>query len=94
MIDEKTKYIVHYSSTFKKDYKKIKKQGKDITKLKKIVKKLANKEELEPKYKNHHLIKCKEFDDCYECHIEPDWLLVYKIFDNDLIFSFSKHGKS
>lgn len=48
-----TKYIVRYSSTFKKKLKKIIKRGKDINKLIFVVERLANEEELEPKYHNH-----------------------------------------
>lgn len=76
------KYDVQFSSDFKKSYKKIKKQGKDISKLLNIIEKLANGEKLEEKYKNHNLIRDKYYQDCQECHIEPDWLLIYK-YNND-----------
>lgn len=55
-LETKTKYTIRYSSDFKKSYKKMKKQGKDISKLKYVLKKLANGEELEEKYRNHMLI--------------------------------------
>lgn len=76
---------VDYTNNFKKQYKKIKKQGKDLNKLYEVIEKLANKEELEIKYKNHNLINNKTYKDCSECHITPDWLLVYKYVDNNLI---------
>ena len=79
------KYKIILSNSFKKDYKRIKKQNKDLNKLKKVVFDLANGEELAPKYRNHRLINDKYFKDCYECHIEPDWLLIYKIENNELI---------
>ncbi len=87
MIDlqTKTKYQIKYTSDFKKNYKRIKKQGKDIEKLKIIVSKLANGLELEEKYKNHMLSDSKHYKKCGECHIEPDWLLVYKYIGNELI---------
>lgn len=74
MIDfaTKVKYQIKYTSDFKKNYKKIKKQGKDVEKLKAIVSKLANGEELEEKYKNHLLTSSKHYRNCGECHIEPD----------------------
>ena len=81
----KTKYTVKYTSDFKKDYKKILRQGKDITKLKAIINELANGNELDMKYKNHMLKDNKYYKNCGECHIEPDWLLVYKYGDNELI---------
>ena len=79
------KYKIDFTSNFKKQYKKIKKQGKDLSKLYEIIEQLAKGKELEPKYKNHNLIHDKRFEDCKECHIEPDWLLVYKIKDSELI---------
>ena len=57
---------------FKKGLKKVTKQGKDIEKLLDIVDKLAVKEELDPKYKNHMLKDDKHYKNCGECHIEPD----------------------
>lgn len=47
------KYEVDYTSNFKKQHKKLKKQGKDLTKLYTVIEQLANKESLEPKYKDH-----------------------------------------
>ncbi len=87
MIDlqTKTKYRIKYTSDFKKNYKKIKKQGKDVEKLKVVVSKLADGLELEEKYKNHMLTDSKYYKNCGECHIEPDWLLVYQYIDNELI---------
>lgn len=79
------KYKVRYSSKFKKSLKRITKQGKDIEKLLDVVDKLAVKEELEEKYKNHNLVNDKYYKNCGECHIEPDWLLIYKYNDNELI---------
>lgn len=87
MIDLKTKtqYKIKYTSNFKNGYKKIKKQGKDVTKLKYVVSKLANGLELEEKYKNHMLTNSRNYKNCGECHIEPDWLLVYQYIDDELI---------
>ena len=94
MIDlqTKTKYQIKYTSDFKKNYKKIKKQGKDIQKLKIVVSELANGLELEEKYKNHMLTDSKHYKNCGECHIEPDWLLVYKYIDNELILVLVSTG--
>ena len=79
------KYKIDYTSNFKKQHKKLKKQGKDLNKLYDIIKKLANGEKLEEKYKDHNLRDDKVYKNCRECHIEPDWLLVYQIEDNELI---------
>ena len=87
MIDSpvKVKYQIKYTSDFKKNYKKIKKQGKDVEKLKLVINKLANGLELEEKYRNHVLTDSKHYKNCGECHIEPDWLLVYQYVNNELI---------
>lgn len=50
-----------------------------------VITRLANLEELESKYKNHHLINDNTYRDCYECHIKPDWLLIYKYVDEELL---------
>ena len=87
MIDLKTdtKYKVRFTSDFKRNYKKIEKQGKDKEKLKHVVNKLANGIELEEKYSNHMLTDSKYYKNCGECHIEPDWLLIYQYIDNELV---------
>ena len=80
-----TIYEVKSTSKFNSNLKKISKQNKDLNKLLKVVETLANGETLDPKYKNHKLINNKNYKECYECHIEPDWLLIYKYQDNNLI---------
>lgn len=91
-----TKYQVKYTSRFKKDFKKVLKQGKDEKKLLEILNFLANGLELDVKYKNHKLIDDKSYKNCSECHIEPDWLLVYKIQNDELIlllFATGSHSE-
>ena len=78
-------YKVVLSSNFKKQYKKVGKQGKDLKKLKVVIDKLANKEGLDTKYRAHNLINDKYYKNCRECHIESDWLLVYQ-YEDDKIF--------
>ena len=92
---EESLYEVKTTSRFNKNLKKIIKQNKDIERLIKVVEKLANNQELDSKYKNHKLINDKNFKDCNECHIEPDWLLIYKIENNELIlllFAIGSHS--
>lgn len=57
----------------------------NIDKLKDVIAKLANGEQLEEKYKNHKLNDSKYYKNCGECHIEPDWLLVYQYREEQLI---------
>ena len=70
------------TTRFKKDYKNAKKQGKNLPLLKTILQHLAVPEPLDTKYKDHKLKG--EWKDFRECHIEPDWLLIYTISDFEL----------
>ena len=79
------KYDVVYSTKFKKALKKLIKQGKDINELFDIIDKLANDEKLNMKYKNHSLVNDKYYKDCNECHINPDWLLIYRYNKDKLL---------
>jgi mRNA interferase YafQ len=88
----KLKYQVISSKHFDKQIKKIVKQGKDINKIINVVKKLANGEKLEPKYRDHILQDTKYYYDCRECHIEPDWLLIYKYNNDKLILYLVETG--
>lgn len=78
------KYHPVTTSKFAKDYARIKKRGKDLEKLKAIVDSLLSGEKLTPRFHDHQLIG--ECTGCRECHIEPDWLLMYEIQDDDIIF--------
>lgn len=80
-----TKYTIKYTSYFKKSFKKIKKQGKNVDKIIFAINKLANNEELDYKFHNHNLINDKYYKNCWECHIEPDWLLIYRYDYDNLI---------
>lgn len=82
---EESVYEIKTTSRFNKNLKRVIKQNKDIEKLIKVVEKLANNQTLDSKYKNHKLINDKNFKNCNECYIEPDWLLIYKIENNELI---------
>ena len=81
----KTKYAIDITTNFKKQYKKALKQWKDINKFIQVLEKLANGEELEEKYKDHMLINNKYYKNCRECHIEPNWLLIYQYQDEKLV---------
>lgn len=82
---ETTVYKVRITKEFKKQLKKMIKQGKDISKLEHVITLLANKQELDECYKNHLLNNSKHYKNCGECHIEPDWLLVYQYQEQHLI---------
>ena len=70
------------TSQFKKDLKRASRQGRNLDRLKQVLKKLAVPEPLEPEFKDHKLKG--EWRDFRECHIDPDWLLIYTISDFEL----------
>lgn len=84
------KYEIKPSNQFKKDLKLAAKRGYRIELLTDVVKKLANGETLDPKYKDHQLTG--NFGICRECHIAPDWLLIYQINNNELILYLMRTG--
>ena len=75
--------IIFYTSQFKKDYKRIRKQNKNIIKLRRIIDKLLSEEKLDFRYKDHQLSGV--FKNYRDCHIEPDWILIYKKTEKILI---------
>lgn len=78
------------TNQFKKDLKKIKKRGLNISKLDNIISKLRKQEQLKDKYRDHALIG--NYIGFRECHIEPDWLLIYAINNEELILTASRTG--
>lgn len=86
------RYKIILTTTFKKDLKLIKKRNKNLEKLTKVVNSLANDEKLDKKYKDHALLNSTRFKECRECHIEPDWLLVYKKNSRELILFLIETG--
>lgn len=85
-------YKIATTTGFDKDYKKIKKRNKELDKLKEVVDKLSNNETLELKYKDHSLFDDGNYKGCRECHIEPDWLLIYKKNNKELILILLRTG--
>lgn len=74
---------IRYSSQFTKDYKRITKQNKDLTKLKIVIDIFATGNSLDEKYRDHQLSgKWKNHRDC---HVEPDWILIYRL-TSDILY--------
>ena len=74
---------IFQTSQFKEDFKRIKKQGKDLSKLKEVVSAMANSELREERHRDHAL--SGNWAGSRDCHIEPDWILIYRI-DEDYLF--------
>ncbi len=73
---------IFQTSQFKKDLKRLTKRGKDIAKLKSLVTLIAQDLPLEDRYKDHPLVG--NWLGSHDCHIEPDWLLIYRLSENEL----------
>lgn len=84
------KCSIQFTNQFKKDLKLTKKQGKDLDKLFEVISILANGEKLDTKFKDHDL--SGSYKGTRECHIEPDWLLIYEIVNNTLILMLYRLG--
>lgn len=78
------------TNRFEKDYKFMQKRGKNIELLDDIMRKLTQEEFLDRKYKGHTLKG--DYKDRRECHIQPDWLLIYKIDAKDKTIIFERTG--
>ena len=74
---------VYLSKKFKKDVKRLQKQGKDMQKLKDVIEMLCNGQILPEKYRDHRMTG--DWQGFKDCHIEPDWLLVYQYINNELV---------
>ena len=83
-------YTVKPTAKFQKDLKRAQKRGYNIGLLTVVIKKLAAGEALDENYSDHPL-KGK-YKDCRECHITPDWLLIYEIVADTLILYLTRTG--
>ena len=81
---------IKYQAAFKKDYKRIVKRGYDMRLLEKVIELLANQKLLPEKNRDHQL--SGDYAGCRECHITPDWLLIYEVADEELILYLTRTG--
>lgn len=78
---------INYNTQFKKDYKRAVKRGLDIKELENVIFLLATEQKLPDKFRDHALADSRNYKGMRECHIEPDWLLVYQIIKSELILN-------
>lgn len=83
---------LEFSSQFKRDYKLAVKRGCDPKKLEEVVSILQAEKPLPEKYRDHDLTNSRDYKGMRECHIEPDWLLVYKVYRDTLILRLIRTG--
>ena len=89
-MNEEPKYNLVLTSLFKKDLKAAKKSGYNLQLLKDVVDTLAMGLPLDEKYQDHKLIG--NYQGCRECHITPDWLLIYEIAEDEVILYLTRTG--
>ena len=83
-------YKIKPTLKFQKDIKKIQKRGYNISLLTDVIRKLAEGETLPDRYRDHMLVG--EFRGCRECHITPDWLLIYEVDGENLYLYLTRTG--
>lgn len=81
---------IRYEKSFKKDYKRAIKRGCDSKLLEEVLEYLVRREPLPVKYRDHAL--SGNYKGFRECHIQPDWLLVYWIDEDELILCLTRTG--
>jgi mRNA interferase YafQ len=74
---------IRRTSQFKQDVKQMQRQGKDLGKLKEVLESLVKDEKLSQKYRDHVLVG--QYKGTRECHIEPDWLLIYELAESEVV---------
>ena len=84
------RYKIVQTGRFKKDLKIIRKRGYDLNLLGIVVDMLASGQKLPDKYKEHNLLG--NYFGCKECHITPDWLLIYEVTEEELILYLTRTG--
>ena len=85
-----TKYTVKFTTQFKKDYKAAVRRGRNIGLLNEIITTLANGGALAEMHRDHHLTG--NWASFRECHIQPDWLLIYKVEADILTLTLTRTG--
>jgi mRNA interferase YafQ len=74
---------IRRTSQFKRDVKQMQRRGRDLGKLKKVLESLVKDEKLSQKYRDHVLVG--QYKGTRECHIEPDWLLIYELAESEVV---------
>lgn len=74
---------IRRTNQFKRDVKRAAKRGKDLNKLKEVIEKLGRGDVLDERYRDHALLGV--YQGTRDCHLGPDWLLLYQLTDEELI---------
>lgn len=83
---------IEFQGQFKKDYKLAIKRGCDPNELMTVVSLLAAEQPLPERYRDHPLVNSRHYRNVRECHIKPDWLLIYQVVEERLILKLIRTG--
>ena len=83
---------IEFTGQFKKDYKTAIKRGCDPEELTTVISLLSEDQPLPEKYKDLALVKSRRYKNARECHIRPDWLLIYQIYSDRLVLELIRTG--
>ena len=81
-----------YTGQFKRDYKLALRRGCDPKELEKVIMLLCNEQPLPDQYRDHALVNSRNHKNIRECHIQPDWLLIYQVLQDTLILRLIRTG--
>jgi len=83
-------FSITYTTQFKKDYKRVEKRNYKLSLLKTVVEQIVNNHPLPQRYHAHQLKG--HYKDCWECHILPDWLLIWQVDEAENTITFVRTG--
>ena len=83
---------VEFTGQFKRDYKLALKRGCKAEAMQAVIELLVNEQPLPAKYRDHALVNSRDYKGMRECHIEPDWLLIYRVVRDTLILQLIRTG--
>ena len=84
------KYQLDFTTAFSRDLKKVKKRGYDLARLESVVNTLQAGELLAPNFRDHAL--SGNWIGFRECHVQPDWLLIYRVYEDRLLLVLTRTG--
>ena len=83
---------IEYTGQFKKDYKLAIKRNYNIDELVSVIYMLSNEEKLPDRFRDHALVNYSKNSNVRECHIKPDWLLIYRVYSDRLVLELLRTG--
>ncbi len=83
---------IEYHTQFRRDYRLAKKRGYDLSLLRQVIALLAQEQPLPAQYRDHPSVASKQYKNMRECHLQPDWLLIYHVDTDRLVLDLMRTG--